>query len=308
MPVPRTRRRPVVLLVVLAVALAGASVRRVSSMQEVSQTFRVATYNIHKGANRRGVYDLNRTIEAIQGFDADLVAVQEAMRYHAQFNCDDQPALIAEGLRRRTGRPWRHAYVKAWITSNRQCQDRGQGDDTESEGLAFFSPVPIVAQDWVRLSEGRIGLAVRIESMPRTPVIVTHLEAVRLNQAGRAREIGVLLPWAVKQGAGLLIGDFNAEPDAGELGPVKARYRDAWVDAQAQGRTGGVASGSTRPNRESRIDYVFYAPDIDLTLDSVAVVDTTTTPDVGAVSDHHPVVATFRRNAPRGLSPTGETR
>jgi endonuclease/exonuclease/phosphatase family metal-dependent hydrolase len=93
------------------------------------------------------------------------------------------------------------------------------------------------------------------------------------------------------------MGDLNARPDASELGPLMARYRDGWAEASAHGRAGGVTSGSTRPfGRVSRIDYVFYVPDADLTLDSVEIVDTSTL-GLGevSVSDHHPVVATFRR-------------
>jgi endonuclease/exonuclease/phosphatase family metal-dependent hydrolase len=260
-------------------------------------TFRVATFNIHKGADRRGHYDLERTIEAIARLDADIVGVQEAMQNHPDFNCDDQPSLIALGLRRRTGRPWTHVFVKAWITDHRQCMERGRGKDIETEGLAIFARDRILTSSNVRLSEGRVGLAVRVASMPDVPVIVTHLSANQENQPGREREIATLLPWALRQGPGVLIGDLNARPDASELGPVMARYRDAWAEAAARGRASGVTSGSTRPfGRVSRIDYVFYAPQVGLTLDSVEIVDTSTLPGLGEVSDHHPVVATFRHH------------
>ena len=290
------RRLCVALLVVVVAALAGASNRRALSAPDAVRTFRVATFNIHKGAARQGRYDLERTIEAIRHLDADLVGVQEVMRNHPDFNCDDQPALVAEGLRRRTGRPWTHTHVKAWITTNRHCLERGRGDDVATEGLAFFTPERIVDSISVRLSEGRVGLAVRLASMPHVPVIVTHLAANRQNQAERVRELAVLLPWATPLGPGILIGDLNAPPEADELGPVMARYRDAWADAAARGTAGGVASGSTRPGRRvSRVDYVLYDPIVHLALESAEVVDASTL-GLGEVSDHHPVVATFGRN------------
>lgn len=289
------RKLRVALLAVVLIVLAATSGRwAASSAPDTKQIFRVATYNIHKGASSRGPYNLERTIDAIRRFDADLVGVQEVMRNHAGTNCDDQPALIAKGLRRRTGRPWTHVYVKAWITENRQCLERGRGDEVETEGLAFFATERIVSSKSVRLSEGRIGLAVRLASMSHVPIIVTHLSPNRQNQANRVRELAALLPWARQHGPGILIGDLNAESDASELGPVLARYRDGWVEAAARGRSGGVISGSTRPNRVSRIDYVFYAPEVDLTLESVEAVDTSTF-GLGEVSDHNPVVATFRR-------------
>ena len=293
------RRLCVMLLVVVPAVLVGASGQRAAPEPRPSRAFRVATFNIHKGADRPGRYDLEQTIEAIKLLDADLVGVQEVLRNHAGFNCDDQPALIAEGLRRRTGRPWTHAYAKSWVTENRRCLERGQGDGVQTEGVAFFTPERIVASSSVRLSHGRVGLAVRIASMPDVPVIVTHLAANRQNQAGRVREIAALLPWAARQGPGLLMGDLNARPEASELVPVMARYRDAWADAAAGRRAHGVLSGSTRPGRRvSRIDYVLYAPDVDLTLQSVEVVDPSTLPGLGGVSDHHPVVVTFRGSPP----------
>ena len=98
-------------LVVILVVLAGTSGRRASSAPESVTTFRVATFNIHKGAHRQGDYDLERTIEAIP-------APRRRPRRHAGgdaqspgFSCDDQAALIAEGLRRRTGRPG-HMFVR----------------------------------------------------------------------------------------------------------------------------------------------------------------------------------------------------
>ena len=289
--------RPVgVALAVVMMALAGTFGYHASSAPDTVRTLRVATFNIHKGANRQGHYDLERTIDAISRLDADLVGVQEAMRNHPDFNCDDQPALIAEGLRRRTGRRWTHTQARAWLIDDRRCLARGRGSDVATEDLAFIAASPILSSRFVRLSVGRVGLAVRVAAMPDVPVIVTHLAANRENQRDRIRELAVLLPWAAQHGPGLLIGDLNAQPTADELGPVMARYRDAWVEAASRGRAGGVASGSTRPfGRVSRIDYVLYEPTVHLAVDSVDVVDVSALSASGDVSDHHPVVATFRR-------------
>ena len=285
------------LLIVIAVVLINLSSRRAAPAPDAG-TFRVATFNIHKGADRRGDYDLDRTIDAIQHLDADLVGVQEAMRNHPGSSCDDQPALMAEGLRRRTGRPWTHTYVKAWINRNRECLESGRGDEVETEGVVFLTPHRVISSNSVRLSEGRVGLAVRVASLPRVPFIVTHLTPSRQSQADRIRELGVLLPWAARQGPGGLLGDLNAEPDASELGPVMTRYRDAWSEAASRGRADGARSGATRPGRRaSRIDYVFFAPEIGFDVESVQVIDPSTLPGLGEVSDHFPVVATFRRRS-----------
>lgn len=282
-------------LPVVAVLMVGAtSGRWPASAPEPRPIFRVATWNIHKGADRAGRYHLDRTIDAIARFDADLVGLQEVMRNQLESNCDDQPALMAEGLRRRTGRPWMHVHVRAWISDKRSCQERGRGDGVETEGLTFLAAEPIVVSESIPLPENRVAVEVRVASLPDVPVVLTHLASQRVEQPLRARQLAALLPWAHARGRGILMGDLNAEPDASELGPVFARYRDAWAEAARTGKTRGFSTGQTRPHRVSRIDYVAYAPEMDLTLESVDVVDTSTL-GLGEVSDHNPLVATFRR-------------
>jgi endonuclease/exonuclease/phosphatase family metal-dependent hydrolase len=289
------RFRLAVPIAVLAV-VAAASSRWAATAPAPRPTFRVATWNIHKGADRRANYHLDKTIDAIASFDADLVGLQEVMRNQIETNCDDQAALIARGLRTRTGRPWTHVFVKGWISTKRYCLEKGRGDDVEVEGLAILAAEPIVSTRWTHLPESRIGLEVRLASLPHVPVVVTHLAPMRNDRALRARQFASLLPWSSQRGGGILMGDLNAEPDASELAPVFARYRDAWVEASARGTTRGFATGQTRPHRVSRIDYVLYAPEVNLDLESVEAVDTGAL-GLGDVSDHNPVVATFRRRA-----------
>ena len=279
---------------VVTVVFAAVSVRTGPTPADTRPMLRVATFNIHKGEPRRGPYDLERTIDAIHRLGVDLVGVQEAMRNDEAFGCDDQPALIAEGLRRRSGLPWTYVHADAWITTNKQCMDSGRGDDVATEGLAFFTRESIVDSSVVRLNEGRVGLAVRLARIPQVPIVVTHLAANRQNQADRVREIGILLPWAKRLGPGILVGDLNAEAEASELIPLFTSYLDAWPEAAARGTARGVANGATRPNGRSRIDYVLYAPRTDLVMESFEVIDTMTL-GLGEVSDHNPVIATFRR-------------
>lgn len=289
----------VALVLVVAGAVWALSDRSAAGTRQTDGTFRVATFNIHKGADRRDRYNLQRTIEAIAGLEADLVGVQEVLRNHSQFNCDDQPALIVEGLRRLTRRPWTHVYEKSWITENRDCMIRGRGDDVETEGVAFFAPGPILRSDRIRLPESRVGLMARSAAAPDVPVVVTHLAASRRNQAHRVQQLEALLPWAAMHGAGILMGDLNARPDAPELAPVMARYRDAWVDAVGRRAAIGVSTGGTGPGGRQRIDYILYSPDARLTLESVEIRDTATIEGLGEVSDHRPVIATFRIQPPR---------
>jgi endonuclease/exonuclease/phosphatase family metal-dependent hydrolase len=284
------------LFIALSIVVASA-VYSVATGEVVASrrgTFRVATFNIYKGAGSDNRYDLQRTIAAIARLDADIIGLQEALRNHPQFDCDDQPAVIADGLRRLTGRRWTHVYAKAWITDNRECLARGRGDDVATEGVALLTAERVLATSRINLPENRVELMARIATMPDVPVIVTHLTAYRRNQAHRIKQIEALLPWAAQQGPGILIGDFNAWPGTIEVASLLAKYRDAWGEAHERGVNKGIASGSTRPGSESRIDFVLYAPDSRLLIESVDVVDTSTGGAV-EVSDHRPVAATFRR-------------
>lgn len=86
---------------------------------------------------------------------------------------------------------------------------------------------------------------------------VTHLSSGAAKAAARTQQIDRLMSWARGFGQPLiLMGDFNAGPQAPELQSVLAGFRDAWSEAVAAGRT--VGAGMTQ--RSTRVDYIFYVP------------------------------------------------
>jgi endonuclease/exonuclease/phosphatase family metal-dependent hydrolase len=302
--------------------LVGTVVSTVSGQPSLAMGdgfFRVATFNIHHGADRRNTYSLDRTIAAIAALDADVVGLQEVVRFHPAWNCDDQPPKIADGLLRATGQRWSYVYTRSFSTGERSCMASGRGTGPDEEGLAFFARERIVASKSLTLTEQRSGLLVQLASLPGVPIVTTHLVAGRQNQEARAREAEALLAWAARYGRGLLLGDLNATPDAGEIAGLRAKYRDAWDVALVEGRI-DPANGPTFPaglaarplprlpsatsspdrapapgRRGRRIDYVLYDPRLHLQLVALEVVDTAS-PELGLpdVSDHRPIVATFR--------------
>jgi endonuclease/exonuclease/phosphatase family metal-dependent hydrolase len=249
------------------------------------------TFNIQHGIDGSQTYHLQTAIDTIARVNPDVVGVQELTRNHPSYDCDDQPARIADGLQRATGRAWTYVYQQQWLTPDRSCMAGGRGDGPESEGLALFAPVPLAPAGSTPLWNSGLGLAVRPTGVP-LPVVVTHLAAGASGAADRAQQIGALLPWTAGLGsARVLVGDFNASPGAPEMQPVFAAYRDAWAEALRAGSASGQLDGLT--HRQARIDYVLYAPSSGLTLVSAETVDTV--PLVGRdASDHRPVVATFR--------------
>ena len=92
-------------LVRLALAFAGlTAVLALAPATDQPVGWKVMTFNIQHGIDRSHKYNLQRAIDTIARVQPDLVGLQEVTRNHPYYNCDDQPARIAEGLKAATGR------------------------------------------------------------------------------------------------------------------------------------------------------------------------------------------------------------
>jgi endonuclease/exonuclease/phosphatase family metal-dependent hydrolase len=286
-------------LLFLLLALGGLLLSTVGSDEPAapppSGGFTVMTFNIAHGVDGTGQYNLQRAVDLISRLQPDIVGLQEVTRNHPAYQCDDQPALLAEGLRRATRQAWHHVYVQEWsVRSDLACQQRGAGDGPNTEGLAFLARAPVSSVASQKLWNGRLALAVRVPFAPSVTFIVTHLANAARNVDDRLKQVSQLAPWAEGQGpARVLLGDLNARPGASEIGPLLRSYRDAWADASTTGAIDGIANGATRTSGVGRIDYVLYTPDRGLELMWVHTVDAAAVVGVRA-SDHNPVVARFR--------------
>jgi endonuclease/exonuclease/phosphatase family metal-dependent hydrolase len=250
---------------------------------------KVMTFNIQHGIDGSSRYNLQRAIDTIARAQPDVVGLQEVTRNHPFYACDDQPARLAAGLRAATGQPWDVAYEQEWFTPDVSCQQNGRGDGRETEGLAFLTRRPMSSPSMVPLPDSRIGLQITVRDVYGLPVVVTHLSSGAAKMSARTQQIERLVSWARGFGQPLVvIGDFNAGPQAPELQPFFAAFRDAWTDAVAAGKT--VGAGLTQ--RATRIDYIFYIDGGTMTLNSAEFVDTAAL--IGAIaSDHQPLAATF---------------
>ena len=277
-------------LIALALAAIGlAAVERSLPEAAAPGELKVMTFNIQHGIDGTETYNLKSAINAIAKIQPDLVGLQEVTRNHPYYNCDDQPAKIAEGLKAATGRSWSVVYEQEWFTPNVECRDGGRGDGKETEGLAFLAPGPLGAKSMTPLPVSRIALTVTWPAAGGIPVTVTHLASGRKNNDARAREVEALLKWTAKLGdSQIVLGDFNLKPEEPALQPMLTMFRDAW-------RVGGearTASGPEATRGNSRVDFLFYkGPALNLT--KVETVETATWFGKPA-SDHRPVVATFR--------------
>jgi endonuclease/exonuclease/phosphatase family metal-dependent hydrolase len=251
------------------------------------------TFNIQHGLNGAGKYDLKYAVQTIAKVNPDLVGVQELTRNHPYYNCEDQPARIAEMLSAATGRQWSSAYQQEWFTPSRDCQNEGRGDGAETEGIGFFAPEPLGAPAITQLWNARLGVMTMMHRGRDVPVIVTHLAHADTGQSDRLRQLDALIPWAVSRsgnGPKVLLGDFNFSPGTPEYEKVSPHFHDAWVDGLAAGTARGRMDGIT--HKSSRIDYIFYVPAGGIELRSIENIDTGTLIGTQA-SDHNALVATF---------------
>jgi endonuclease/exonuclease/phosphatase family metal-dependent hydrolase len=259
--------------------------------------FTVATFNIQHGLSGAGRYDLRYSTETIAKLNAGLVGLQELTRNHPYYDCDDQPARMAERVSGLTGRPWSSVYQQEWFTQIRDCPNEGRGDGPATEGLGFLAPGGLAPPTFTALPNARIGLLTTMQVAGRQiPVVTTHLAhgSGAGPAAQRLQQLAPLLPWTLAQAGGgpiILMGDFNHRPDAEEYGRIRAAgFRDAWEDAVAAGTARGRLDGITKGS--SRIDYIFYIPAGVLDLLWMENVDTRALIGTQA-SDHNPLTAAF---------------
>jgi endonuclease/exonuclease/phosphatase family metal-dependent hydrolase len=227
------------------------------------EAIRVATLNIW---NRQGPWDQRARLirRDLAALGADVVGLQEVLRFETE-GAPDQAKELADGLGYAT------AFGSAW--------EIGGGLHF---GNALLSRHPIVETHTFTLpdlgSGETRGLLYAVVDHPagRVPVFVTHLNwkfhhgFVRVRQvAFVAEKVMELVP--VGQGMPpILMGDFNAPPDADEIRFLKGLhvldgksiyFTDAWTYAgpAGPGWTFDRANAYTLSNREEsrRIDYIF---------------------------------------------------
>lgn len=254
--------------------------------QEVERV-RVMTYNIHHGEAVDGQLDLQGIADVIRQHDADIVGLQEVDRHwSARSAFADQVEELASRL-----------DMYAFFGPIYDLSPEEAGRPRRQYGLAILSRFPITAErnfELTRLpSTGENPRRVLLPGFPMvtlnvngTPLHVfnTHLD-YRSDSALRHVQVAEMLELiAQTEGPKVLMGDFNALPDAAEMRPLKEVFVDAW-DVRGQG------AGYTFPTDVpiKRIDDIFVTPGIEV--DSVSVLETT-------ASDHRPVIADL--TLPRG--------
>lgn len=244
------------------------------------------SYNIRVGTfNPLGPEGIARVIERQR---PAIVGMQEVDVGRYRTGGIDQPRWLAERL----------GMLAAFGASEEYAEPNlpaGSGQ----YGNALLSRFPIVATAVQRLPKGKpadeqrtvLAAALATDEGPLT-AFVTHwgLDAAQ-RAAQAAATVGFVQGWRPGTPA-LLLGDFNAAPDAAEIAAVRAALADAWelagVPLAARRSFPSGPAGSARPDGwVGAIDYIFVSAD--WSVEEIAVL-----PDDGRASDHNPVTATLR--------------
>lgn len=237
----------------------------------MSGDLRVATFNVHHGADENDVYDIDRLAAEIEALNADLIGLQEVDR------CFGERSRNEDGLARLAEILGMEAIFSASLPE--------PGSDT-GYGIAILGRTALldVARVVLPVAEGlepRSMLTCVAETAAgRVTFACTHLSYE--DEASRTRQVEAVMDvLAGYTDPVVLVGDFNTTPDAPELDLVRQRFADAWDVA-------GEGPGRTCPaeNPRSRIDYVFLSP---------GLVPSAAATRASDASDHRPVVVEATR-------------
>jgi endonuclease/exonuclease/phosphatase family metal-dependent hydrolase len=247
---------------------------------------RLVTFNTHHGVGEDSKHDLPRLAQVLASVDADVICLQEVDRHFGDRSEDvDQALLLSRALDMQLA--WGPAID----------EPRGSGGDPvdpsrRQYGNALLSRLPVLVSDVHPLPGGgepRSALRTMIELDGGTLWVTnTHLSSG--NPERRAGQVAALARLHTgSMEAGVLVGDFNARPDAPELAPLRGRFADSWElagdrDDQAGWRFWQRDEGLTHPahSPHRRIDQVWVSPGITVAAARVL--------DARGASDHLPLM------------------
>jgi endonuclease/exonuclease/phosphatase family metal-dependent hydrolase len=242
---------------------------------------RLVTFNTHHGVGADQRHDLPRLAKLLASVDADVICLQEVDRYFGDRSEDvDQALLLSRALDMQLA--WGPAID----------EPRPGTESRRQYGNALLSRLPILISDVHPLPGGgepRSALRTMLELDGGTLwVTATHLTTRSAPE--RAEQVSALAGLHTDSMAtGVLVGDFNAGPDAPEMGELRERFTDAWQLAQAREdragwrfwqRNEGLTHPAHSPHR--RIDQVWVSSGVAVAAAQVL--------DAGGASDHLPLM------------------
>lgn len=252
---------------ILLIALVSATL---ASGQPAPVTIRVMSYNIHHAEGIDGKLDVERIARVILDAKADLVGLQEVERGVERTQRRDLPAELAK------------------LTGLTAQFDKNIPHQGGEYGNAVLSRYPIKQAKNTHLKSFANGEQRGVQQLVldiagRDVLFLnTHLDH-RRDPAEREHSATELR--AIVTAAGgkpvILVGDFNASPEAKSIAAIRGFLTDTWP---AVSKEPGFTIPVKKPTR--RIDYIWITP-ASITPVSMAVIQT-------EASDHLPIVAELR--------------
>lgn len=254
--------RIAVLLVFVLPVLAEISAVEPEPVAAESAELTVMVYNIQSGFARDRTWDLRRTADVIAAQNPDIVVLNEVSRGWLVTASSDQLVWLSREL----DMPF------VW----------GPASDDDLWGNAILSRVPLDQTDTRKfastqnLKRSVAGIELTVNGTSFW-VFGTHLDDPRGAGEARMEQLRELISFQDGRGPGIIMGDFNAEPEDDVLQELLALgYRDP---------VGAALPDVTTSQDDRRIDYILVS-------EGIEVLDVRV-PDVTA-SDHKPVVARIR--------------
>ena len=233
-------------------------------------TLRVMSYNLHHGEGLDGKLDLQRIAKVITDAKADLVGLQEVDRGVERTQRRDLPAELAK----LTG-----------LTVQFDKNIAHQGGDY---GNAVLTRFPIKRAKNTHLKSFANGEQRGVQQLlldvhgREILFMNTHLDA-RRDPAEREHSATELRAIVAAAGAlpVILVGDFNAGPDAKSVSAVREFLTDSWTVVSKEP---GFTIPVKKPNK--RIDYIWITP--------TTITPVTMDVPYSEASDHLPIIAELR--------------
>lgn len=240
-------------------------------------TLNILTYNIHRGADVNGNYDLERIMDVLKTSGADICGLQEVdNKYHRRSNFEDQLEIMAKDLSmNKIGGP---------------CIIPDEKDESAWYGNGILSRFPIVESyihrmymgddaatkyDGTRETEPRSFIQAKVDLGKEGHLwtIVTHLSFHSRDE--RMRQVKKLEEAVMEvKGPLLLMGDLNSEPESEELITLRKLLDDPSMGKKFV----------TEPVGKVQIDYILTR---EVKVEEIKVIDSD-------ASDHFPLFAKLR--------------
>lgn len=233
-------------------------------------TLRVMSYNIHPGEGLDGKLDLERIAKLITGAKADIVGLQEVDRGAERTQKRDLPAELAK------------------LTGMTIQFDKNIPHQGGEYGNAVLTRFPIKRAKNTHLKSFANGEQRGVQQLVldvhgrEVLFLNTHLDARR---DPAEREHGATELRAIAAAAGampvILVGDFNAAPEAPSIATMREFLTDSWTVVN---KDPGFTIPVKKPSK--RIDYIWITPT------SIAPVKMEVLRS--EASDHLPILAELR--------------